>query len=1303
MSRGAFLRTRLHEMDLPEETKRGLYRIGVDCIADLLQVTEEELMAAEREKGYDAKTVKDYLARHRHHLRSYARRTSKVSLNRPSWMIPLPGAPIAFSIERPSLEPEWFSVYYRRSGHFDGEKDAGAVFAAAPPPILQEGRQPNDYQEFFQIARRLFDSYEQCCSFSGIEPLIPRPAIPQEDVRLIYREGVRAVVDILSRTPLLKHGATAGEYFCASDERKLNIAEVNSKPECFQELLLYHVELKLDIENIVIYLEECIREMNQQLNNESLNNAYMSLFNKKDSRHGGEDDEFERLLASFMAEDHGEDWMIPGIDQSDDDDPDEEKESKTESVVCGGGYRICCDVDDNPAEIPVEGLILCFRPEEGQYLHVDIELPDVNEECDLLVSISTQKSAPVFKARFDRKSIPLFRDGNRLHVAPIDVLQLFDPDYRLSESDTDEVQISLSRNAQVLGRARIEIQGPWPEVVPAPVDRLTGIVEDLSRQQGWDNFKARMGSMLTRSQVGNLRDRAGFDRNLPRLHTAIVGNPGTGKTSAVEHMVRLYTELGLLKTDSIRTTRVSSLATSGINTENEAVLDAVESIQGGTLVIDGAHELYKTDNRGNYDTESRIVRALVDCLNNREKYRCWMLVLVGEPEGMESLLSRYPELKKCLSEPIYMEDFKPAQLFRMFDMCCTDRKIKLSDDARRKLEMYVLHKYNRRGPSFGNAWLVQNLFDDDIIPAMFNRLRGIDSPTKEQLEMVLPEDIPSVGEQKEDAQADLDELIGLGTIKTKVRDYLHAIRLARRRMEMGLPTNMPRLHMAFLGNPGTGKTTVAEIIGRVFASWGILSGGRVIRTEKSQMVGQWIGETEFKMTNLLARARGNILFIDEAYQLEEGGERDHGRIVMNSLLTELGKENLDMVVILAGYTAPMKRLLESNEGIESRFPNVFNFEDYTTDELLEIGKLMIRKQGFTLTEGAQENMRVIIQEESDKPSPRFGNGRFVSNLLQNEILATLGARTAKLENPTPEDLSTILPEDVVIGKAQKDVVFDDVAIDAALARLDSLAGLDGVKKAVHNFVRSARYLHSIGEPYVGKGLLCWRFIGKSGTGKSTVAEIMAQILRGMRLIANSHITDVKGERIFGVTEYNCDRVLQDAVKRACNGLIFIDVDDPKFLESRADYVRYVELIRLKVKELTVEAGGEGALILAELESPNAPVSEQLYESGIYEFDHTLVFKDFSTKELYQILCHCLEKFKVTFSEEAEKHMLGYLDSMVGGFGVNARTMKLLSRSIYQQVVLRESALAEAPARHLVELADIETFKWNVGKRGKIGF
>lgn len=817
----------------------------------------------------------------------------------------------------------------------------------------------------------------------------------------------------------------------------------------------------------------------------------------------------------------------------------------------------------------------------------------------------------------------------------------------------------------------------------------------LNEMPGWNNLKRRMEGIISLHGVAEIRDALGLKKNLPTMHTILIGNPGTGKSCCVKYLAEIYHALGMLPENSIRLTNLAKVSNSTITSEIHYAI-------GGVLVFENAHELYHSENKP-IDNEQQIVRSLIDELNDPAKQSNWMLVLTGEPQGMESLLAAYPELREHFQKPVYMEDFKPEELYRIVDRCCEERDVHLAPQAKKKLEMFLLHKYNQRGPNFENARFVQRLFDERIIPAMYKRIADSEDPEiADDLGLVVAESIPSINGSSGDGMAELDDLIGLARIKTRVKDYLNAVRLASRRMELGLPTSMPRLHMAFLGNPGTGKTTVAEIIGKVFAEWGILSVGRVIRTEKSQMVGQYIGETEYKMNNLLARARGNILFIDEAYQLAEGGERDFGRIVMNSLLTELGKNNLDMVVILAGYTAPMRKLLESNEGIESRFPNVFNFEDYTTDELLEIGKLMIHRQGFNLTEGAELNMQAIIRAESEKPSPRFGNGRFVSNLLQNEILATLGARTAKMDNPTAEDLSTILPEDVVVNKAQKDVIFDDVAIDEALKRLDSLAGLPNVKHAIHNFVQSARYLHSIGEPYVGKGLLSWRFIGKSGTGKSTVAEIMAEILKGMRLIANSHITEIKGERIFNVSESDCDAVLQEAVKKSCNGLIFIDVDDSKFDGTRSYYGRSVEQIRLKVKELTIESGGECALILAELDAPNKNVAEQLSDGGVYEFDHTLVFKDFTPDELFQILCGCLEKFLVSFSPAAERHIKGFLKSLNSSIGASARTMKLMSRTIYQQVILRESGLARPPKSHQVQLADIETFKWD-SKKGKIGF
>ena len=971
-----------------------------------------------------------------------------------------------------------------------------------------------------------------------------------------------------------------------------------------------------------------------------------------------------------------------------------------------GDYRVYCCVNTSRETSGIPGMTEIICLERDQYIHVELSAEKLSARRDnLRLEVSLKGSDLVEENEIFAEDFAALQEGERLRFPPFFLPDIIDQDYTLDDG-VDHLTLSLRRNDVLIGQHLIPVQGDWPvketeSVHVSDEDTAEEQLAQLDMFPGWGNFKRRMHQMCSRRRIDGLRLEAGLGAGVPSLHTAVIGHPGTGKSSCVTLMASIYKALGYLDTEETYVTRLSKLSSSVVNGEFEAVESAVAKAQGGTLVFENAHELYRTEPK-NHDTEGMIIRALTDALQNKDKYPRWMLVLVGEPEGMEALFAANPDLCRHFNKPIYMEDFLPDELFWMIDACCRGRRLKLSPEARRKLEMYILHKYNHRGPDFQNAWLVQRLFDEEIIPAMYGRLDSLESPSQEQLSLVLPGDVPALASNQGDAMAELDELIGLEKIKTKVKDYLNAVRLAGRRMEMGLPTNMPRLHMAFLGNPGTGKTTVAEIIGKVFASWGILSGGRVIRTEKSQMVGQYIGETEFKMKALLERARGNILFIDEAYQLVEGGEKDYGRVVMNSLLTELGKENPDMVVILAGYTAPMKRLLESNEGIESRFPNVFNFEDYTTDELLGIAKLMISRQGFILTDGAEANMRRIIEEESEKPSPRFGNGRFVSNLLQNEVLAMLGGRTAALKNPSREDLCTILPEDVVIGKSQKDIVFDDKAIDAALARLDALVGLDNVKTAIHNFVRSARYLHSIGEPYVGKGLLSWRFIGKSGTGKSTVAEIMAAILKGMRLISNSHITEIKGERIFNVSESDCDAVLSEAVKKACNGLIFIDTDDPKFSQSPQVYGRSIEQIRLKVKELTVETGGECALILAELEAPNGDVAEQLSEGGVHEFDHTLVFKDFTSDELFGILCHCLEKFSVSFTPAAEKHMRGYLDSLSSSIGVNARTMKLMSRTIYQQVILRESGLSRRPKVHQVNISDVATFKWN-GRKGKIGF
>lgn len=828
-------------------------------------------------------------------------------------------------------------------------------------------------------------------------------------------------------------------------------------------------------------------------------------------------------------------------------------------------------------------------------------------------------------------------------------------------------------------------------------ERIKVIIERIGQIPGSEQLTGLLKEASKYAALRLNRRELGM-KTPPRVnHLCIVGNAGEKLIEAARLYAEFCYRLGLVESHTVMETSLTRLVGQTVSSEADNTREVLSTAVDGTVIFRNAHELNNPHKKNN-DSGSQVIQTLEDILS--QDFSGWMLLLIGEPAGIEALLSSHPRLGAFFPRIVYLKEATYEELMDEAQQYCARYDLSLTEAAETRLKALLSHA-GARGtePNY-----VRNLFADKIYPAACLRIGRHERVNDALLRTIEAEDIPSFSYQDCEALQELDGLVGLGEIKTRLRDFLQVVKLADRRRALGLSTQMPRLHMAFLGNPGTGKTTVARIVGKVLASWGILSRGQVICTEKSELVGEYIGETEVKMRNLIARATGNVLFIDEAYQLVEGSPQDHGRIVLDSLLTLLGSENIDMVVILAGYTAPMKRLLKSNEGIASRFPNVFKFEDYTPDELVEIGRQMLDKQGFKLTDAAVSKLRAVIEEEAAKPSPLFGNGRYVANLLQNEVYAALSRRVDGIRNPKPEDLQTILPEDIVVDKQLQDVVFDDLAIDQALARLDGLAGLQKVKTAIHNFVQSTRYLHDNGRPYVGKGLLSWRFVGRTGTGKSTVAEIMAAILKGMHLIANSHITQIRGESIFNVSPAECESVLTEAFKRSCNGLIFIDADNQGGEVQRYAFGLAMEQVRLKMAAMAQELGGECALILADYEAPRQSLVENLAESGIYEFDHTIVFDDYTPGELFEILASCLQRFDISFNAAAEKHMRAYIEAMVltARSSANARTMKLMSRSISQQVTLRESLAGKMPRNRQVQLADVAMFKWNK-RKGRVGY
>ena len=266
----------------------------------------------------------------------------------------------------------------------------------------------------------------------------------------------------------------------------------------------------------------------------------------------------------------------------------------------------------------------------------------------------------------------------------------------------------------------------------------------------------------------------------------------------------------------------------------------------------------------------------------------------------------------------------------------------------------------------------------------------------------------------EDLMAQLEELVGLETVKSDVKSLVNLMKVRKLREAAGLPIPAMSLHLVFTGNPGTGKTTVARLLAGLYAAIGVLKTGQLIEVDRSGLVAGYVGQTALRTNEVIQSALGGVLFIDEAYSLASGGENDFGREAIDTLLKAMEDHRNDLVVIVAGYRAPMERFLSSNPGLESRFNKYIAFPDYTGSELLAIFDMLCRKNGYTPTEAAHNYAADLFKKLYETRNDNFGNGRDVRNLFETTI-ARQANRLAGMETPSKEDLMAILPEDLTDG------------------------------------------------------------------------------------------------------------------------------------------------------------------------------------------------------------------------------------------------------------------------------------------------
>ncbi|MBE3589422.1 MAG: AAA family ATPase [Firmicutes bacterium] len=281
---------------------------------------------------------------------------------------------------------------------------------------------------------------------------------------------------------------------------------------------------------------------------------------------------------------------------------------------------------------------------------------------------------------------------------------------------------------------------------------------------------------------------------------------------------------------------------------------------------------------------------------------------------------------------------------------------------------------------------------------------------------LLREEPPAAGNGREARVAavlqELDGLVGLRQVKELVRELHAFVEVRRRRAEAGLATDPLALHMVFRGNPGTGKTTIARLLGRLFREMDVLAKGHLVEVERADLVGEYIGHTAQKTREQIRRALDGILFIDEAYSLARGGEKDFGKEAIDTLVRAMENHRDNLILILAGYNDEMEYFLRTNPGLRSRFPIQIDFPDYSVGELMRIADLMLQKRQYRFAEDARAKLEEILRAPENQRLLSTGNARLTRNIIERAIRRQ-ALRLVQQPTTTVEDLMTIRAVDLI--------------------------------------------------------------------------------------------------------------------------------------------------------------------------------------------------------------------------------------------------------------------------------------------------
>ncbi|MBR0049961.1 MAG: AAA family ATPase [Prevotella sp.] len=802
---------------------------------------------------------------------------------------------------------------------------------------------------------------------------------------------------------------------------------------------------------------------------------------------------------------------------------------------------------------------------------------------------------------------------------------------------------------------------------------LDEILHDLDSFIGMDEVKQAVREIAFSVQNSIQRQERGLgEQEKLSMHIILTGNPGTGKTTIARKLGEILAAIGYLDSGHVVEVDRAKMV-SPYQGETPKVVDRLcDKAMGGILFVDEAYTLAPVSQAGDRDNQG--AQALEKLMKRMEDDRGkFVVIAAGYRTEMDNLFRVNPGFKSRFNYFLNIDDYSPEQLFDIMCVFAREKKYIFSEQAKAKAMRCITDMYNMRDKDFANGRTMRTLFDE-ICKKQAQRLQynDISAMSNEQLMTIEDEDVPYETPQAvsyTDCLKKLDGLVGLSAVKKEISNLAAFLNLQIRR---GESNTFQGKHYVFTGNPGTGKTTVARIMADVFKTLGIVARGQLVEADRSKLVAGYSGQTAIKTNQLIDTALGGVLFIDEAYTLKSNDGDSFGAEAIDTLLKRLEDDRGKFVCIVAGYTDQMHDFIDSNPGLKSRFTQTIHFDDYSPDELTEIFLNLAKEKKFIVDEETSASIHRQFEQLYLRRDKNFGNAREARRIFNEAIEKQSQRLVGLMSDPSlkEEDMYKILPADLPTAQNEKARPLDEV-----LNELDDYVGMRSVKNSIRRLAVQSMFMKQRAAMGAGKvQQMAMNFIltGNPGTGKTTIARKMGEILYSMDILPTSRVLETSRATLVGKYMGETPKIVNKMCDKAMGGILFID---EAYTLSEKDDQYGKEAIDTLMKRMEDDRGK--FVVIAAGYKDKMDAFMQTNSGLASRFTHKLHIDDYNEDELLAIFKKMAQREQYTLSPPAEFKVLNVIYKMMmnkdATFG-NAREMRNLLDATIQQLSQRVSQL-----------------------------